>query len=246
MSFFYFLGGWIAPVVVKCYVHVDCFRKASELLILLGMQKKGLLASVGMPLALLLMLFSSSFLLLWYDGMLSVLLPLDFDLRTLRSLVVAPITEELCFRSGLISYLLLKGISLPVCIWMSPLLFAVAHVHHVFERVTHKEMPLRSALMAFVLQASYTTIFGWLAAYLFVRSGRVLAPVTAHVFCNWMGLPNFSRMLSHPRRRSLVFCLLMGILGFSVMLKPCTRPELYGYERGESYAGYAIALVENS
>ncbi len=56
-----------------------------------------------------------------------------------------------------------------------------------------------------VLQLCYTTAFGWLAAFLYLRTGSllpmtsqeltegipgsILPPLTSHVFCNVMGLP---------------------------------------------------------
>jgi len=39
-----------------------------------------------------------------------------------------------------------------------------------------------------VFQLGYTTLFGWFAAYLFVRTGSVLPPLVSHVFCNVMGI----------------------------------------------------------
>lgn len=40
------------------------------------------------------------------------------------------------------------------------------------------------------VQMAYTGVFGWYANWLFLRSGGVVAPMTAHVWCNVMGLPN--------------------------------------------------------
>ena len=53
-----------------------------------------------------------------------------------------------------------------------------------------------------VFQISYTTLFGWFASYLFLRTGEcccralsqklragsVLPPLASHVFCNIMGI----------------------------------------------------------
>jgi membrane protease YdiL (CAAX protease family) len=37
-------------------------------------------------------------------------------------------------------------------------------------------------------QLTYTTLFGWFAAYLFLRTRSVLPPLAAHVYCNIMGI----------------------------------------------------------
>lgn len=53
-----------------------------------------------------------------------------------------------------------------------------------------------------VFQLGYTTLFGWFAAYLFVRTGSVLPPLVSHVFCNVMGiyLPS-TAVARHPERK---------------------------------------------
>jgi membrane protease YdiL (CAAX protease family) len=43
-------------------------------------------------------------------------------------------------------------------------------------------------------QFLYTSIFGWYAAWLFVRSGHLAAPVAVHAACNALGFPDFERM----------------------------------------------------
>jgi len=53
-----------------------------------------------------------------------------------------------------------------------------------------------------VFQLSYTTLFGWYASYLFLRTGSVIPPLLSHVFCNIMGiyLPS-SATARHPSRK---------------------------------------------
>lgn len=54
-----------------------------------------------------------------------------------------------------------------------------------------------------VFQFTYTTLFGFHCAYLFVRSGSVLPPLFAHVFCNIMGVPQLQAELRwHPHRKT--------------------------------------------
>lgn len=40
-----------------------------------------------------------------------------------------------------------------------------------------------------VFQLAYTSIFGFHAAFLFLRTGSAVPPILAHIFCNIMGFP---------------------------------------------------------
>ena len=73
---------------------------------------------------------------------------------------------------------------------MTPLYFGIAHIHHFYEyTLTHPHTPVLPALLRSLLQFSYTSIFGWYAEFLFLRTGSLPAVVLAHSFCNWGGLP---------------------------------------------------------
>lgn len=75
-------------------------------------------------------------------------------------------------------------------IFVSPLVFGLAHVHHLYEfRVTHPGVPLAAALLRSAFQLGYTTLFGAYATFVFMRSGSLLAVFGVHVLCNCMGLP---------------------------------------------------------
>lgn len=75
-------------------------------------------------------------------------------------------------------------------ILVSPLVFGLAHVHHLYEfRVTHPGVPLAAALLRSLFQLGYTTLFGAYATLVFLRSGSLLAVFAVHVLCNCMGLP---------------------------------------------------------
>jgi prenyl protein peptidase len=101
-----------------------------------------------------------------------------------------PITEECLFRSAGVPLLLRSGASLTGTIFMSPLIFGLAHLHHFYEfRITHPRTPLPVAIARSLLQLSYTSLFGAYATFLFLRTGSLLAVVLVHTFCNCMGLP---------------------------------------------------------
>lgn len=77
-------------------------------------------------------------------------------------------------------------------IFLSPLVFGLAHVHHFYEfRITNPECLLHVAVVRSVLQFSYTYLFGVFATFIFLRTGSLLAVITVHIFCNYMGLPRF-------------------------------------------------------
>jgi prenyl protein peptidase len=45
------------------------------------------------------------------------------------------------------------------------------------------------ALLRSVFQFTYTSLFGFFAGFVFLRTGNVYSVILAHAFCNWMGLP---------------------------------------------------------
>jgi prenyl protein peptidase len=78
-----------------------------------------------------------------------------------------------------------------------------------------------------LFQFTYTTIFGWYATYLFLRTGHLLAPVLVHALCNSLGLPPVVAMAQHRQRLLMLALLLGGAASFAWLLQPLTRPGLY-------------------
>lgn len=86
-------------------------------------------------------------------------------------------------------------------IFVSPLIFGLAHAHHFYEfRLSHPHTPLVVQLARSVLQLSYTTLFGAYATFIFLRTGSLLAVFVVHAFCNWMGLPRLWGWVGEWRR----------------------------------------------
>lgn len=95
--------------------------------------------------------------------------------------------------------------SSPVYItFVSPLIFGLAHLHHLHECIIARQRPGTSYLQAALtpsiiipglVQAlvmfTYTSLFGFFEAFLYLRTGNVWACIAAHSFCNAMGLPRF-------------------------------------------------------
>ncbi|KAL5405892.1 hypothetical protein PMIN03_008153 [Paraphaeosphaeria minitans] len=109
-----------------------------------------------------------------------------------RNYVVGPVSEELIWRAMIIPLHILAGFSAKSIIFLTPLYFGIAHVHHLYEfRLTHPRTPLLLAVLRSLFQFTYTSLFGFFAAFVFMRTGNVYSVILAHTFCNWMGLPRF-------------------------------------------------------
>ncbi|EIT83184.1 hypothetical protein BDV35DRAFT_363351 [Aspergillus flavus] len=107
-----------------------------------------------------------------------------------RNYVAGPVTEEVMFRSAIIPLHILAKVSPGRIVFTAPLYFGIAHVHHFYEfRLTHPDTSVLAALLRSVFQFGYTTIFGWYATFIYLRTGSLLAVILAHAFCNWCGLP---------------------------------------------------------
>ena len=141
-----------------------------------------------------------------------------------RNFVAGPLSEEVLFRSLIISLHLITPVvenpsyvpksaqsapnrhpnptyapvqpfphpSLRLLIFITPLYFGIAHIHHCYEtRLQRPQTPFLPILLNSLIQFAYTTVFGWYAAFLFLRTGSLWGVVLVHSFCNWMGLPRF-------------------------------------------------------
>ncbi|KAG9458987.1 hypothetical protein H6P81_003495 [Aristolochia fimbriata] len=141
-----------------------------------------------------------------------------------RNYVVAPLTEELVFRACMIPLLLCGGYKTYNIIFLSPIFFSLAHLNHFLELYYLQSYSFFKAAAIVGIQLGYTVIFGWYAAFLFIRSGNLLAPIVAHIFCNVMGLP----VLASPRARGLtIIASVSGCVAFLWLLFPLTNPKLY-------------------
>lgn len=109
-----------------------------------------------------------------------------------RNLVAGPVTEEIVFRSLLVPLHLLAKTTSKKIVFTTPLYFGIAHMHHLYEfRLTHPEVPFLPAVVRTVIQFTYTSLFGFFATFVYLRTGSVYTAIAAHMFCNWMGLPRF-------------------------------------------------------
>lgn len=144
-----------------------------------------------------------------------------------RNYVVAPFTEELVFRACMIPLLLCGGFKTHNIIFLSPVFFSLAHLNHFLELYYQQKYPFLKAILIVGLQLGYTVIFGWYAAFLFIRTGNLISPIVAHILCNIMGLPVFTS--SDTKGGLVTVAFAAGTVCFFWLLFPASSPDLYNY-----------------
>eukprot|EP00891_Asterochloris_glomerata_P009739 jgi/Astpho2/9739/gw1.00149.183.1_t len=124
--------------------------------------------------------------------------------------------------------LLLHGAGLRKTILVTPIMFGVAHLHHLYELVRFQGASLPGAALMVSFQFLFTgPAFGTYATFVFLRTGHLAAAIAVHSFCNWMGFPPIADVLSHPQSRKLLAFYMLGICGFAALVRPITDPALY-------------------
>ena len=115
-----------------------------------------------------------------------------------RNLLIAPLSEELVFRSLTIPLFLLARTSPVRIVFLTPLVFGGAHLHHLVEFLQSRTPEGRSfppiavwlnGIAMSLFQFTYTSLFGFFAAFVFLRTGSFWAAFAAHSLCNKLGLP---------------------------------------------------------
>ena len=184
----------------------------------LGVRLEGLLPALIIPFLLVVLLFLGPLVQIYLDPYDRFFYHDSNLLYITRNVIVCPFTEEWVFRGCVIPLLLAAGLSHKNAIIVCPLFFASAHVHHIFAG--------KSVVMV-LFQFLYTSVFGWLSSYIFVRTGHVMAPIIAHAFCNYMGFPNLTEIPRHPWMKTVAACYIVGLVGFFLFAKSATTPSLY-------------------
>ncbi|KAJ3545754.1 hypothetical protein NMY22_g2312 [Coprinellus aureogranulatus] len=141
----------------------------------------------------------------------------------IRTYIWAPFTEELVFRACVCTAYHISGTSPAKMIFLTPFTFGLAHVHHAwdtFNRYGRNKAAFKQAILGAAFQLTYTTIFGFLAAYIFLRTSSLLPAWSAHAFCNIMGFPNLAwELRAFPdRRMQIIMAYVVGVVGFWVVL----------------------------
>nr|XP_010912268.1 CAAX prenyl protease 2 isoform X3 [Elaeis guineensis] len=155
-------------------------------------------------------------------------LPLVLGVFGIRKDHLAPFTEELVFRACMIPLLFCGGFKIYSIIFLSPVFFSLAHLNHFLELYFQQKYSFLKAFLIVGLQLGYTVIFGSYASFLFIRTGNLISPIVAHIFCNVMGLPTLSS--SRTKGAATVACVA-GLAGFCWLLFPATSPDMYNGRR---------------
>lgn len=159
---------------------------------------------------------------------------------TIRNLLVGPIAEEVVFRGCSIPLLLGAGVERTRIIWLSPLMFGFAHLHHAYEWLRQGHAA-RTVAIGVIFQMIYTSLFGAYAVFVQMRTGHLASSILVHALCNFMGVPDLTFNVapgnsqeSTPtsvlyQRRIGIWCFYCtGVCLFCVLLFPLTSPGLYG------------------
>nr|XP_053646484.1 CAAX prenyl protease 2-like [Cherax quadricarinatus] len=85
-----------------------------------------------------------------------------------RNQVVAPFSEEFTFRACMLP-ILLQCVSPGTAIFIAPLFFGVAHLHHAVDRL-RVGIDLQAVVLISSFQFLYTSVFGFYSAFLFIRT----------------------------------------------------------------------------
>ncbi|KAK4772931.1 hypothetical protein SAY87_027950 [Trapa incisa] len=237
----------VVSAVVCTYILPIGSWDASTLLGVYGIRADHILQAVIFPLTLSSLMYAGSMtmkLLLWLDawkedgGSGGCVSSCSIDaLKTFiehvrvctsnimfwRNIVVAPLTEELVFRACMISLLLCGGFERYSIIAIFPIFFSLAHLNHFMEVYIQQNRNILKASLVIGLQLGYTVVFGSYASFLLVRTGHLLSPLVAHIFCNYMGLP-----VVFSRKKGIIsLAFVAGAVSFLWFLYPLTQPHLY-------------------
>ncbi|KAJ2214144.1 CAAX prenyl protease [Coemansia sp. RSA 487] len=201
----------------------------------MGLAPQKALGSLVVGLVLTAILYTGPLVLDYLDGSFTWSAVSRFlgDLQTLRTkqrdYVVGPLTEELVFRASIVPLWLASGVAPNTCILASPVLFGLAHLHQGYRLLSDGAYSVAQVAASTTLQLAYTTLFGWFAVAVFIRSQSVVGPVAAHVFCNIQGLPELGRIQERQgfSKYAVWMAFVLGLLGFVLLFEPMTRPGVF-------------------
>ncbi|KAI8643627.1 CAAX protease self-immunity-domain-containing protein [Parasitella parasitica] len=205
----------------------------------LGVKQQPLETCCLKPLLLTGMLFLGPLSVMYFDQELPFQIYFSFEqdvkmnlmsLLGQRNYVVAPLTEEFVFRACIIAVLHQANYSKNYLIFISPLYFGIAHLHHAldnYNKLGRTRQAFQQALFSSLFQFAYTTIFGWYASYLFIRIGSLWPPVFCHSFCNVMGFPDLGGNHHRSTVQKLIIysCFPLGIVLFVYNFCTLTQPS---------------------
>ncbi|KAI8830986.1 hypothetical protein BC829DRAFT_120602 [Chytridium lagenaria] len=225
----------IAPVVIWMYLNLRGIRMGFlSYLSMSGITFAAVIPSIVVGLALPVALFLGPLLSEYLESELPFQKNSNFKnefgtLMWIRSIIIGPISEELYFRSYMVPIALSAGYNSSQTTYLLPLVFGFAHFHHGFEifvRSGKNVKALKMAVLTSAFQFIYTYVFGIFATHILLKTGNVIAPIISHMFCNYMGFPDFSAF-ANPRNKKnalIIGAFVCGVALFSFLL-PKIFPE---------------------
>ncbi|WBW72736.1 CAAX prenyl protease [Schizosaccharomyces osmophilus] len=131
------------------------------------------------------------------------------NLATWRNLVIGPLSEEVMFRCAMIPLFERANYSRKETILSAPFLFGFAHFHHSYELLLSYPGAYVIAMVQFLVQFFYTTLFGWYSTYVFLQTHSLWPTFLIHSFCNFMGLPVFYGRIGTTFQTTIYYTLLI-------------------------------------
>lgn len=250
-----FLSVSVVMLISPFFVYyLLCYDQTTNVSIweIMGFRTSGVALAICVPFLLTATLFLGSICSLALNGTLITYAQPSYWIESvqnilwLRNHIVAPLSEEFTFRACMMP-LLLQSFSPKTAIFLTPLFFGVAHLHHNIERV-RSGMDVKTAIIVSSkstsisfeaansmsslfsgFQFAYTGIFGIYSAYLFARSGHFIAPFIAHAFCNHMGFPDIQEVMSQTtcKKVTIIAFYVIGLVSWILLLPIATEPKLY-------------------
>ncbi|KAF9949551.1 hypothetical protein BGZ72_008690 [Mortierella alpina] len=229
--------------------------RAKYFMQLLGITIPGSVQQLAMqivaPSALVAVLFMGPLLMLWLDQELPFQARFrwaPFDWIYVRNFIVGPVSEEFVFRSCMVAITSHAGASLRGMVFGLPLVFGIAHLHHGYESYVKlgrtKQAMIRSGVIALV-QLTYTTLFGWFATFVFLRTSSLLAVCLSHTLCNVMGFPDLSSIEDYRHWKKWIYgAFVAGMVLFGMLVGPWTDPTLFGDASVSVYWPVVVSGVE--
>jgi len=199
----------------------------------LGFSLFGIFPALFIPLVLTLSLFLGPIVvMILSSNSLSDLMGFQsmHNLIIIRNFLVAPFCEELVFRTCVCTLLIAGGWGFSWTVLGSPLLFGIAHLHHLIGMVRARTHSMQQAIFRVGFQLMYTTIFGIYASFLYLRTGQLLSCFLCHSCCNMLGFPDFFWLFrpDHPLRKAVMgTAYVLGLWLFTKFLYTLTDPSLY-------------------
>ncbi|GLV40539.1 severas [Carabus blaptoides fortunei] len=230
-----FVMMFVSPIFLNIALNENIKEKAL-LWEVMGLRTPCIIPATILPLVLTMVLFLGPISMQANSGILKLHSQPVFWLNNLRDLiwwrnhVVAPLSEEFTFRACMLPALL-QCFQPITAVFICPLFFGVAHFHHMAERI-NSGLDLKTALIISCFQFFYTTLFGAYSAYLFARTGHMMAPFIAHAFCNHMGFPDFTELRAYQgiKRTFIASLFVLGLVLWCLLLNPLTDPRWYANE----------------